>query len=272
MWIAIDIGATKTLIAVFDRNGKIVKSSNHPTAKNYQQFLSELSTAFQKISSNNKFTAAGVGVPGLVDRNNGTVIALGNLDWGNRPIQKDISSIIGSIPTVIENDTRLAGLSEAQFLSNKYDRVLYFTISTGIGAALIENGQIVSALQDTEAGKMPLLYQNRIVAWEDFASGRAIIKKYGKKASEIDDPTTWDEIARNIGYGVGVTTSVMQPDAIIFGGGVGQFATKFIPAIKKYLASNLHPVVRQPKLLVAKRPNEAVIYGCYIKARQKYDN
>lgn len=271
MWVAIDIGATKTLIAVFDESGKIVKSSNHPTAKNYQQFLGELSTTFQTIAGGYKFKSAGVGVPGLIDRNKGSVIALGNLDWGNQPIQKDISGAIGGIPTVIENDSRLAGLSEAQFLLDKFAKVLYFTISTGIGAALIENGQIVSALQDTEAGKMPLQHQNRVVAWEDFASGRAIIKKYGKKASEINDPAAWDEIAKNIAYGVAATTSVMQPEAIIFGGGVGQFSAKFIPQIEKYLTDNLHPVIRQPKLLPAKRPEDAVIYGCYIRTRQKYD-
>lgn len=272
MWVAIDIGATKTLIAVFDETGKIVKSATHPTAKDYQQFLGELGTTFQAIKGDYKFKSAGVGVPGLIDRKKGTVIALGNLDWGNHPIQKDISGAIEGIPTVIENDTRLAGLSEAQYLIDSYARVLYFTISTGIGGALIEKGQIVSALEDTEVGKMPLQYQGRVIAWEDFASGRAIIKKYGKKASEIHDQSTWNDIAENIGYGVGVTTSAMQPEAIIFGGGVGQFATKFIPVVEKYLANNLHPVVRQPKLLVAKRPNEAVVYGCYIKARQRYDS
>lgn len=271
MWVAIDIGATKTLIAVFNESGKIVKSTTHPTAKNYQQFLGELSTTFQAIKGDYTFKSAGVGVPGLIDRKKGAVIALGNLDWGNQPIQKDISIALGGIQTIIENDARLGGLSEAQYLPGNYSSVLYITISTGIGGALIQKGQIVKPLEDTEMGMMPLRYKDKLLAWEKFASGSAIVKKYAKKASEIHDQETWNEIAQNIAYGVAVVTSVLQPEAIIFGGGVGQFYKKFIPVVKDYLTKNLHSAVKQPKLLGAKRPNEAVIYGCYINARQKYD-
>ena len=60
---------------------------------------------------------------------------MGNLPWQDVPIAKDVESII-HCPTMIENDAKLAGLSEAMLVKD-YRRVLYVTIGTGIGTAII---------------------------------------------------------------------------------------------------------------------------------------
>jgi glucokinase len=66
---------------------------------------------------------------------------------------------------------------------------------------------------------------------------------------------------------------VLQPEAIILGGSVGTYADQYSPFIMEFLAQHLHPVVRQPKaILAAQRPDEAVIYGCYDLAKQVYGN
>jgi predicted NBD/HSP70 family sugar kinase len=116
-----------------------------------------------------------------------------------------------------------------------------------------------------EAGKMPLYYRgDQLKHWEDIVSGRIIFEKYGKKASEIDDDKIWQEIGEKLGYGLGAVCSTLQPDAIVFGGGVGQYADKFSPTVSKYLEDNLHPIVRKPQeFLPPKYIEDSVLRGCY---------
>lgn len=263
MYLAIDIGGTKTLVSIFNKNGKNLGQSKFPTPSDYDQFLQILEQTVATLSTI-ELSVAAVAVPGLLDRKTGTVLHVGNLPWHNRPIRDDISGILKNSPVIIENDSRCGGLAEATLLKGQYKQVLYLTISTGIGGALLDDGNIVTSLQDTEMGKMPLQFEGKLTHWENFASGGAIVKRYGRLASQIDDTQTWTEIGEHIAYGVGILCSVMQPEAVIFGGGAGTFADKFKPTIAEYLDRELHNIVRRPKaLLPAKYKENSSIYGCF---------
>ncbi len=267
MYLAIDIGGTKTLLAVFDESGGLVESVKFLTSQDYDEFLSNLSARLLAMKSGRKFASACVAVPGLLDREHGVVHALGNLPWLEKPIGSNVAAVLDTTPVILENDSRLAGLAAAQPLKDLFSSILYLTISTGIGGALISDGQIVRPLQDMEIGKIPLYYEGTLQHWENFAGGRAIVEKYHKKASEIDDDQTWQQIADAIGYGVAVASSTLQPDAIVFGGGVGQFADRFIPRVNQYMDQVLHAIAKRPKLMTAQNPEEVVIYGCYQLAK-----
>jgi predicted NBD/HSP70 family sugar kinase len=181
-----------------------------------------------------------------------------------------VSRVIGNIPVIIENDACLAGLAEANALIDEYQKILYFTISTGIGGAWLENGRIAESLQDMEPGHMPLWYEDKFQKWESFASGKAIIARYGKQASEIQQDEQWQEIGERIAYGVAVCCSVLMPEIIVFGGGAGQFADKFTPYISEYLDEHLSPLVKKPKkLLKATYEADSAIHGCFELLRQK---
>lgn len=268
MYLGIDIGGTKTLLATLSDSGEITGSRRFPTSQDYDKFLRDLESNLKELGPEGGFSAC-VGVPGLLDRDKGTVIALGNLPWRDKPIRDDISGLIGGKPVIIENDSKLAGLSEAHLIKDSYSRVLFFTVSTGLGGSLIENGRIVIALRDMEAGKMPLMFDGKISHWEDFAGGRGIVNRFHEKAADITDPKAWREIGETLAYGLGAVCSILQPEVIILGGSVGAYADKYSPAIADYLSGHLHPIVRQPKaILAAQRPEEAVIYGCYELIKQ----
>jgi predicted NBD/HSP70 family sugar kinase len=263
MYLTIDIGGTKTLVAVFSPGGDILQSVRFPTNKDYGAFINELASSLAGLPLE-PAVACCVAVPGLLDRQRGVAIALGNLPWHDVPIQADISRLLKGAPVAIENDARLAGLAEAVAVNSQFSSIFYLTVSTGIGGALIHNCTIVPELQDIEIGKMPLQFEGALNAWENFAGGRYIVSHYGKRASEITDNQTWEEIGGNIAYGVAIVCATMQPEAIIFGGGVGQYADKFTPFVANYLKANLHPVVRQPQALLATRHAEdGVIHGAY---------
>lgn len=270
MYVGIDVGGTKTLVAKLSAGGEILDSRRFPSAKDYGQFLKDLGQNLRELDLPENFRCC-AGIAGLLDRQAGTVHALGNLPWRDKPIAQDIAKLISGQPVLIENDSRLAGLSEARLIMDKYDDVLFLTVSTGIGGAFVQHGRLVSALQDTEMGKMPLIHDGEFIQWEEFASGRGVTKRFNKKAVEITDPGSWRVIGENIAYGLGVVCSVLQPHAIILGGSVGAHADKYSDVILEFLAEHLHPVVRQPSVILpAQRPAEAVIYGCYDLAKQVY--
>ncbi|HET7639374.1 MAG TPA: ROK family protein, partial [Ktedonobacteraceae bacterium] len=188
MYLGIDIGGTKTLIAVLDQHGVIQEQLKFPTPRTYKQFITELTDNVANLSTK-KFTAACVAAPGKIDRESGVALDFGNLPWHDVPLQADVAKI-ADCPTVVENDANLAGLSEAM-LVKEYDRVLYITISTGIGTGIISHQEIDPDFADSEGGRMPLEHHGKIQMWESFASGRAIVARFGKRAEDIHDVRTW---------------------------------------------------------------------------------
>ncbi len=259
--MAVDIGATKILLAVFTADGKVVEKLKFPTDKTYPAMINSLSEQI-KLLQNQNFKLAVVAVPGRLDRKKGIAIAFGNRDWRNVAITHDAEKIIGC-PVVIENDAKLAALSEAILIKESYKKVLYVTISTGISSGLVVDGILDPELIDSESGQMWFDHNGKMQQWEDFASGRAIVAKYGKRASEIEDPKIWKEISKNIALGLRELIAIIQPDVIVLGGGVGTHYDKFKSALSAELKAYELPIAPTPPIQKAKNPEEAVIFGCY---------
>lgn len=237
------------------------------TPRQYPTFLEEIAKNIANLSTTT-FTAGCVGAPGRLDRTKGIGLAMGNLPWKNVPLRTDVQNIV-HCPMFIENDAKLAGLSEAMLLK-QYRRVLFVTISTGIGIGLIIDQMIDDALIDSEGGQVLVEHGGKTQYWEEVASGEAIVRQYGKMAKDIHDSKTWRHIAHDIGIGLSDLISVIQPDVIVIGGSVGGYFERF----EKYLLEVLHryelPITKVPPIVAAARPADAVLYGCYDYAKASY--
>lgn len=265
MYMAVDIGGTKTLLACFDENGKIIASQRFATNQDYNGFLTDLAAAYAAIGSPSVI-AAGLAAPGRIDRQKGVGVAFGNLPWLNVPLGQDLGQLL-KCPVCIDNDANLAGLSEARLVLNEFKRVLYVTISTGIGTGYIIDGKIEPHLQDSEGGKIVVDHDGQLATWESFASGKAIVKRYGKPASEINDPATWQQISHELAAGLLSLSAVLQPQLIVLGGGVATHFSKFGSFIEAEMGKFNNPMTPTPVLRQAVRPDEAVIYGCFELAK-----
>lgn len=267
MYVGIDIGGTKTLVAVLTNDGKIVESVKFPTPEKYSNFLLELAHTVHHLE-HKEFVAGGVAAPGRIDRKHGKVVELGNLGWTNFPLQADCEKIL-KCPVVVENDANLAGLSEAQLHKN-VDKVLYVTISTGIGTGIVYKQQLDPGMLDGEGGHILLPYQGNLKKWEEFASGRAIYEHFGKKAADIHAEADWKYIVRNLSLGFFELIAVYQPDLVIIGGSIGTYFERYGHLLQAELDKHKVPVISIPKLTQAQRPEEAVVYGCFDLAKQVY--
>lgn len=267
MIAAVDIGGTKTLIAVFDGDANIIEQIKFPTPPDYNDFKIELANNVAKLSTK-KFEQVCVAAPGKVNRTTGVVEAFGNLDWVNVPIRDEVSAVFGQT-CMIENDARLAALSEAQLVYPKYRKALYVTISTGIGSGFVVDGKLDPNLLDMEVGQMLFEYEGRLTDWEDFASGRAFQAKFGHRVSDTpdDDAQAWYWLGRNVAIGLSNLAATLTPDVFIIGGGAGAHLNKFQNRLAEELKIYSNPMITIPPIIPAGRPEEAVIYGCYAYAK-----
>jgi predicted NBD/HSP70 family sugar kinase len=256
------------LVAVLSDKGEIKESTKFPTPDDYETWKNTLRTTLKDFQASD-FRAGAIAAPGRIDRNHHSIVKLGNLDWHNTPLESDVEKITGC-PMKLENDAKLAGLSEALLIQNNYSRVLYLTISTGIGIGVISDGKIDEHIGDGGGRALLVEHHGKLVPWESFASGKAIFDTYGKMASEIDDPVIWAKIARNLVPGFLELIAVLEPEAIIVGGGAGRYIEKFHEPLFEELKKFETPLMPLPPILGAKRPDEAVIYGCYAYAKQHY--
>ncbi len=268
MYIGIDVGGTKTIVACLDDNGVILESLKFQTPKDYAEFLAEVRKALDGFN-NKQFIAGAAGIPAIrYDRKTGITGAFGNLPWRNVNIAKDLPKIVGC-PLYIENDAKLGALSESMLIKDRYSKVLYIAIGTGIGYALVDGLKI-----DTDAGDgggriMLVNRDNKLVPWESIASGHAINERYHKMAKDIDDQETWQAISKDLAEGFEELIAVFQPEVIIVGGSVGKYFNKYGEMLKKELNSYQLSFVTLPDIMGAQRPDDAVVYGCYDYAKQQ---
>lgn len=256
-------------MALLDIEGEVKEQIKFKTHQDYDEYLKVLQANVVKLPTG-KCKRAVVAAPGKIDRKHGVILSFGNLGWKNIQLQADLEKLL-NIPVTIENDSKLAALSEAVLLKDSYTKVLYVTISTGIGAGLIVNGKIDPKFADMEAGQMLLEHNGKLRDWEDFGSGRAFYDKFGKKVSEVaeDDNEAWYWLARNIAIGLLNLMAILTPEVVVIGGGAGAHLDKFKDRLDEQLKIYENPMFSIPPIIKAQHPEEAVIYGCYELAKSR---
>lgn len=267
MYLGIDVGGTKTLVASLDDQGVIQREFRFPTPEDYEEFLAEVAQHIKALEVDD-FRACGIGIPGLIDHRRGIGRSFSHLGWHDITVQQDIEHL-AHCPVALENDAKLAGLSESMLVKDA-SKVLYVTVSTGIGTAFIIDQKIDPALHTNEAGQMLLEHHGKYQRWEDFAAGSAIVRQFGKPLKDIDDERTLRLIARNIAIGLIDLIAVLTPDVVVIGGSVGTHFAKYGDYLQEYLEQYDNPLIQLPRIKAAERPEKAVVYGCYDLARQLY--
>lgn len=253
MYLGIDIGGTKTLIALFSKKGKILKKTRFKTARGFKGFISDL---IKSLEDYKKYPVSVivVAVPGIVQKN--CSVRLGNRSiWGDVDIFTPINNLF-DCPILFENDANLAGLYEASFHSGK---VMYITFSTGIGGSLLENGALLLESAKFEPGHKKYRYHGHKLEWEDIASASALERSYHiDRATDLHGKKIMMDIGARMGLGLTDCVKRYTPKIVIIGGPMGKIFRRF----SKYL----------PKLGVRyekpERPLESAIYGCYVYARK----
>jgi glucokinase len=177
----------------------------------------------------------GIGICELVNRW-GIVTSGFTVQWCGMDVQSALSDLA---PTVVEADVRAHALAEARFGAGQPYRVfVYISVGTGISSCLVLDGRpftgargnaLVLASGPTTIVREDGSRERQIL--EEFASGAAIARRFGTARAEgvFVAAATGDEAARRIlstagealGSGIGWLVNVLDPEAIVIGGGLG---------------------------------------------------
>ena len=212
MYLAIDIGGTKTLVALFTDWGKIVKRFKFKTPRGSKRFVDELTTVLKNGFVRKSVKVVVVTIPGVVQKN--YTVKFGNRDWPDLDLITPLKELF-TCPIYFENDANLATFYEGSFYKGK---TVFLTFSTGIGGGVVENGALSKRYSDFEPGHVEFIYDGEKSEWEDLAAASAINAKYNKLVNDITDPADWSEIVNRMLLGIVPLTTSIKPDRIIFGG------------------------------------------------------
>ncbi|MBS1796845.1 MAG: ROK family transcriptional regulator [Acidobacteria bacterium] len=279
--LAIDIGVSDTVFAVSDFNGRIIQQKSLLTEGAPEQFLEKLADEIEKIVSTQysraKFGAVGVSVPGLIDRETGTVETSPNLEWKNVPLRRILMNRL-HLPIYIENDANAAAFSELWYgpLSEANVRTLLFVLVVeGLGTGLIINGElhVGSRLGLGGFGHMSIDPNGELCScgrrgcWETFASERATVERFqrvtakpGGRAVSLNEVVSLanknDEMAveslkitaEYLGEGISNLVHGLYPETVVIGGNITAAWSLIEPIIKKRIHSRY--IVAPEKLVI----------------------
>lgn len=308
----IDIGGTKVAVALQTLDKKTLVSESFPTRVELgAQKISENITKFiEKILFENQVTlsAVGIGSPGPIDIEKGLIKSPTNLPgWVDFPIVEILKDKF-DVPVAFDNDANAAALGEFFYgAAKEFKDILYVTISTGIGGAIICGGRLHHGV-GASAGEIghAIVQPNGILCLcgtkgclETIASGLSIARRLKEKLAEngedfdgasSDEITAktvieavkngdetalavWDETMQFLAIGIGNAITTIAPQAVIIGGGVSMAGEILLKPLRCYIAKNVKMLpIEKVKILQASLGSESGIHGALILAQQTIDN
>ncbi|SER14610.1 ROK family protein [Natrinema salaciae] len=204
-YAGVDLGATNVRAMVAEADGTMVGVSRRSTPRGptgidvTEGVLRTLREACGDAGVDpERIVAAGIGSIGPFDLAEGAVIDPANLpDSIDRiPLTGPISKLIDSDDVYLHNDTTAGVIGERFHAASNPDDMVYITISSGIGAGVCSDGDIVSGWDGNagEVGHYVVDPRGRLTCgcgreghWEAYCSGNAI-PDYARLLAE-DDPT-----------------------------------------------------------------------------------
>lgn len=283
----VDIGGTKIIAGIASDDALLAtKRISTDALKGPDDITKRIAATLTELKeelnlSGSTLSGIGVSVPGPLNTKEGIVHFTGNLKWVNYPVAERLRAECGGISVHIDDDGNCAGLGEAWYGAGRgMKQMVYITVSTGIGGAVIIDGQVYRGHQDLagEIGHMtiipngPLCSCGNYGCLEAIASGTAIglqgkqLLLQGKsdivaslsngRMDEVSAETVFlaaeqgdsacQTIIRNAGTYLGIAAAnlahVLNPEAIIFGGGVMQQSAVLFPIIASEMNRHLFKI------------------------------
>ena len=242
----------------------------------------------------------GVGLPGLVNVLQGTLIIAPNLHWKNVPLRL-IWNQRFHLPIYIDNEANLSALGEYYFgIARNVDNFIYLTSDIGLGGGFMIDGRLfrgghgyggeIGHIQRDPQGEQ--CGCGRIGCWETQVGPQAVLRRVKKEFQTNHDQLLFDacsgnfdnltfemvvkfalngnltcrqaieEVAVNLGDGIADLVNVFNPDLIIIGGAFIRAKDIMHSIIEKTIFSNaLQPAIDNLRIEFSERTTEACVLG-----------
>ena len=300
----VDLGGTTVKIGLFSIEGQLQDKWEIPTrTENHgAEILSDIAASIQSRMdtghlSKEQVTGIGIGVPGPV-LNENIVQGCVNLGWGNIRVADELSALTG-LKVKAANDANVAALGEQWQGGGKgFQNLVMFTLGTGVGGGIIQNGRIISGANGAagEIGHMVIVDADEVVGTcgcghrgclEQVASATGIVNLTEKKLAEcsqdsvlrdispltakdvLDAAKAGDALAEqaaenmmnHLGRAAAYIACVVNPDIFVIGGGVSKAGEYLIEGISRYYKDYAFHASADTKFALASLGNDAGMIG-----------
>lgn len=306
--VGIDVGGTNIKVGLFDKNMTMVKSIKTLTDKDLEAnlMMDLLASLVRQLLKEAELTiddvrGVGAAFPSFIDYENGYVVETSNiLSLNDLPVRDLLSERLG-VEVYLENDANAAALAEHQMGAGQgHEHLVYVTISTGIGGALILNGKLYRGMHGM-AGEVGHMFISDMTGYpcscgvtgcvESIASGKHMARyatdriKEGMDSRILDHAGTMTNIdmvavGRALASGDSLAIEVVNRGAeylgrmfhslnmifdinvFVLGGGVTQLGKKFMDRIvASYRHYSLMDQKYPARFLPAALGNDAGLIG-----------
>ncbi len=288
----IDLGGTKIegVVIDTDHDNEVLSRTRIPTEGElgYEHVLKQIQYLLDLLSieSGHSPTKVGIGTPGSLDPSTGLLKGSNSVHLNGKPILKDLQNLL-KMEVSIANDANCFALAETQMgvirdIVPDAEVVFGVIMGTGVGGGLVVKGEILNGangiagewghnfLNET-GGKC---YCGKSGCVETVIAGPALQKYYhsisgeelrlyeivSQKDTNPHAMATMDRLIENFGLAISTVINMIDPDAIVIGGGVGNIDllyTEGVQAIKKYVFNpDCKTHILKPKL-----GDSAGVYG-----------
>ena len=289
--LAVDVGGTTIKAEIADPAGAVVAAGSVPTPKGAAAIDAVAELGARLIASTGPISAAGVILPGIVDRERRIAVFSANVGWSDLPAGELLDQAWG-VPVAIDHDVTCAGWAE--WMTGAGERcpdMAFVAIGTGVSAALVSGGRLLRGTGSRQPGEIghvvvrpdgPACGCGARGCVEAIGSATAIARTYAavsgsavsgaldvELAAARDDRArkVWDEAVSALADGLVVLTTLVVPERIVIGGGLAASGDFLFAPLAALLAERLcvQPV---PSLVRAAHGLRAGLAGAALLARE----
>jgi len=287
-FVGVDIGGSKTAFLV--REAGTARDAHYekletPVRGGVGAMLRVLDDQIEKLPGGRpSVVALGVAVPGCVDPD-GRVVCAGNLDrWVDVPLRAQLEERYG-IPVFVEGDANCGALGEKWLgAARDLNDFVFLALGTGVGAGVFLNGAIHRGVHFAagEVGEMtfPCDARGKQTTRVSDVLGKRAIKKMVRRATgeklsaaeALERAASKRSLARAtrpvvayLSASVAAISSLLDPEAILFGGGTSEAGEALLKRIREAIPPHL--VVRA-RLMLAGLGSKAQLYGALWGAQE----
>ena len=280
--IGIDIGGTKTEIIVLDENLDVLERKRVPTPQHsYDEIIDMISTLVLDASQNISDFSLGICCPGAISKQTGLIKNSNTQCLIGKSLKKDLENKLQK-KISIENDANCFTLSESKMGAGMgFGLVFGVILGTGVGGGITINS-ILHCGRTNIAGEWGhhTLHQNGNSCYcgksgcvETYISGPSLEKRWNQLTgltqpmpeiiSNFDHNIgkIWkDEFLDNFGHGLANVIDILDPDAIILGGGLSNIDFLYTEGKESIYSKVFSDIVETP-ILKNKLGDSSGVFG-----------
>lgn len=259
MRIGLDVGGTKTEAVAVDADGTIVARVRTPTGWGSEAVVATILDSIARLGEQGTFsapdiTSVGIGIPGVIDPDTGTVLHAVNLGVETLDLAGRVSAAVNA-PCRVENDVKAAALGAAT-LREGAGSVVLLNLGTGVAAGVVVNGALWRGARGTagEVGHISVDPHGRtcgcgqIGCIETLCGGGAVAKAWGRPGEFpirdiFDAAEDGDDLAIALRQGIatGAAAAVrilmlsVDVETVVLGGGLTALGDRLLNDVREAL-------------------------------------